>query len=349
MNRLVLTAALLSLGMGNIMADKQANQLPSVDDPVYMNGSPRPKAPNGWPAFDWETKKGILLGQYAPTEEEKSRILAAMPKAPAAQPAQPRQLLVFYQCQYPHAAIASCNFTIEQMGKTSGAFTTELTDDPAVFTAENLKRYDAVLFNNNTTWEKTLNEDQRNALLEYVRQGGGFIGIHAASDSCKNWKEGQELIGAVFAGHPWVCKQAWAFKIESPQHILNQCFGNAGFWHCEEIYAFQKSIPDRSRSRVLVSVDMSQKRNVELLDQQHRAIFDKFEPGHLFDVAWIHSYGKGRVFYSSLGHNFSTYWQPKILAHYLAGIQFAMGDIDADMTPSSQLKETQTAPAPNWQ
>ncbi len=319
--------------------------LPPVDDPVYMSGSPRPRAPKDWTKFDWEKKKNVLFGQYAPTEEEKQRIIAAMPKKVKSASDTPRKVLVFFRCQYPHAAIASCNFAIEQMAKSTGAFIANFTDNPDDINAANLSGYDALLFNNTTTWEQTLSKANRQAVLDFVGSGKGCIGIHAAADSCKNWKEGQELFGAVFTGHPWITKHAWAFKVESPDHALNKPFKNSGFWHCEEVYVFRGNQPDRNRCRVLLSVDMSQPRNTELVDEKRRA---QIKPDTLYDVAWIHNYGKGRVFYSSLGHNFSTYWQRHILEHYLAGIRFAAGDIKADMTPSAQLKNTKTALAPPW-
>lgn len=343
---IVMLVVLVSLLMETAMVSGGQNDLPPVDDPVYMKGSSRPRAPANWVKFDWTRKKEILFGQYAPTDEEKKRIMEAMPQKAAAKPDKKRRLLVFYRCQYPHAAIASCNFAIEQMAKTTGAFAADFTDDPAAMNKTNLKNYDAVLFNNTTTWEKTLSDESRKAILDYVRGGKGFIGIHAAADSCAKWKEGQELIGAVFAGHPWTAKQAWAFKVESPGHVLNKGFDNMGFWHCEEVYVFRGNAPDRKRSRVLLSVDMSKDRNINLLDKDRRA---KVKKDGQYDVAWIHSYGKGKMFYTSLGHNFSTYWQPKILQHYLAGIQFVLGDIEADMTPSAELADVEIALAPRWE
>lgn len=323
-----------------------ASRMPDETDTVYMFGSPRKKAPDNWVKFEWEKKKDVLFGLYAPTDEEKERMFAAMPTAPPVKPRKERNILVFYQCQYPHAAIATCNLAIDTLGRKTGAYKATFTDNPAEFALENLKKYDALLLNNTTQWDQTIGEAGREAVLQYVSEGGGLVAIHAGTDSCRDWPEGQELIGAVFQWHPWVCKHAWAFKIESSDHVLNKCFENKGFWHCEEVYVYKSNKPSRDKSRVLLSLDTSQPRNFDLIKEKHKP---KVNTETDYTVAWIHEYGKGRVFCSSLGHNYSTYAQPHILTHYLAGIQYAIGDLIADATPSNKLDTNKTAFAPEWQ
>ena len=319
--------------------------LPPVDDPVYMRGSPRPRSGIDWRA-SWENRKSLLLEHCAPTEEEKKRVLAALPRTPLEEPSKERRVLVYYRQTYPHRATATGKFMIEQMGEATGAYTADFTDRPEDITPKNLAGYDALVLNNNVGWDRTLDEAGRSAVLEYVRGGGGLVAIHAAKDACKQWPEGEEMLGAVFSGqHPWITRNAWAFKLESPEHILNGGFNSSGFWHAEEIYKFRGNGPNRDVSRVLVSLDMSQPRNFELLPPEAQ---EQVDPEIKYAVAWIHPFGDGRVFSSNFGHNYSTYWQPHILKHYLAGIQFATGDIEADATPSSQLKETNYAYAPSW-
>ncbi len=319
--------------------------LPPVDDPVYMRGSPRPRPDIDWRA-SWENMRLLLFDFAAPTEEEKERVLAALPNEPLADPSTERRLLVYYRQQYPHRATAIGNFAIEQMGQSTGAYTVEFTDQPEDINSENLAQYDVLVLNNNVRWDRTLTDAGRQAVLTYVRGGGGLVAIHAATDAARNWPDGEQMLGAVFYGqHPWVARHAWAFKLESPEHELNRGFKRSGFWHAEEVYKLRHGGPNRDVSRVLLSLDMSQPRNYDLLRPEEQA---RVNPEHNYPVAWIHPFGEGRVFASTLGHNYSTHWQPHILKHFLAGIQFAAGDLVADTTPSNQLDETNYARAPEW-
>lgn len=309
-------------------------------------GSPRSRAPDGWTRFDWPEKKAVLFGMYAPTEEETKLITAALPTEPiVATKVEKRKVLVFYQCTYPHASIATGNVAFEQLGQSTGAYQATLTDNPEDIRLANLNQYDAVLLNNTTNFEKTIGEQGRADLLAYVRSGKGLIGIHAAADSCKGWREGSKLINGIFSCHPWLPKGTWAFQVHSPAHPINHAIGGEGFWMRDEVYVYRDGSHSAKDSRVLVSLDMSKRHNLESSDLNRK------EMQHVVDsiprpVAWIHDFGKGRVFYSNLGHNNTTYWQPLALKHYLAGIQFALGDLPADTTVTDELAIVDTVGAP---
>lgn len=307
-------------------------------------GTPREKAPDGWTKFEWPQKKEILFGHYAPTQEELALIDQALPKEATAKPVVKRRVLLFYKCDYPHTSIATGVAAFEKMAKSTGAFALNSTDDPAQFSAENLAQYDAVLLNNSVGFENFLSAEQRSALLDFVKNGKGLIGIHAAADANKNWKEGADLIGGVFQCHPWTAKGEWVAKLESPLHPLNQAFNSQSLYLRDEIYHYQEGSFSRERSRVLLSLDMDHQRNFEGegLAEKLRDLVTK-DGDH--PIAWLHEYGKGRVFYSNLGHHNFTYWNPVVLQHFLDGIQYALGDLPADATPSAKVTDLHTVKA----
>ncbi len=318
---------------------------PVISEQVRTYGSPRSRAPNGWPSFEWKEKREVLFGFYGPTDVETRMVSEAVSTLKSRRPAKKRKLLVFYRCQYPHASIATGCLAFDQIGLQTGAYEPTLTDDPADINLENLAKYDALLLNNTTNFDVTVGAAGQKAILDYVRGGGGLIGIHAAADSSRGWQEGRRLINGVFWCHPWLPAGTWAFQLESPAHPLNLSFDNKGFWHRDEIYAYRDGSHSRDHSRVLISLDADQPHNREAKElhpkQKPLAQQETVRP-----VAWIHTFGQGRVFYSNFGHNNSTFWHPPILQHYVDGIQYALGDVEADATPSSRLTKTETAPAP---
>jgi type 1 glutamine amidotransferase/thioredoxin-like negative regulator of GroEL len=169
--------------------------------------------------------------------------------------------------------------------------------------------------------------------MDFVKGGKGIIGVHAATDNfyawpqkkIHEWPEGMEMMGGIFTGHPWTAGGTWAFKIDDPDHPLMAAFKGKGFKISDEIYRTDPPLYSRSKQRVLMSLDMSDPttRNVK-----------EFKPTDVdTGITWIKTWGKGRVFYCSLGHNDPIFWNPMILKHYLDGIQFALGDYKVDTTP----------------
>jgi len=279
---------------------------------------------------------GILVGiaaqvNAAPATKkedvvEEAKIAAAMPSSPVAKPEKARKVLVFSLCKgFKHSCIPTAIKTLEVMGRKTGAFETEFSCDMSAFTAGNLARFDALILNNTT--KLTPDEDQRKAIMDFVKDGKGIVGIHAASDNFYSWPEGAEMMGGLFDGHPWTAGGTWAVKLDEPDHPLDKSFGGKGFKVKDEIYQV-KSPYSREKLRVLLSLDMS--------DPATDRVGGKKRTDNDNPIAWIRSYGKGRVFYSSLGHNNEIYWNPAILGHYLAGIQYALGDLTVDDNPVPQ-------------
>ena len=163
-------------------------------------------------------------------------------------------------------------------------------------------------------------------LIAYVRNGGGLVGIHAATDACYQHQAYGETMGGYFNGHPWNAGNNVTIVIEDCQHaLMKPVFGDAkDFSLKEEIYQFREEPYSRDRLRVLLHVDLARSDQVKKLKRTDND----------YAVAWVQRVGKGRVFYSSIGHNPHIYWNPLMLKHYLAGIQFATGDLPADTAPS---------------
>jgi len=258
-------------------------------------------------------------------DADMARIEAALPDRPTVQPRQERKLLIFSACQgFRHGSIPWGIAAVQSMGEKTGAWQSVVSDDIAMFRPENLAQFDAIVFNNSTG---TLFEDPalKISLVEFVKSGKGIIGIHAATDCFYDWPEFGAMMGGYFDGHPW--NEEVTIKIDDPKHPVNAAFEGEPLVVADEIYQF-KDPYSRDALRVLLSLDTIRtnmaKRGIKRDDAD-------------FAVSWVRSYGAGRVFYCSLGHRNEIFWNPKVLRHYLDGIQFALGDLEADTTPSAQL------------
>lgn len=253
--------------------------------------------------------------------ENISKVKEALPEKAPAKPAENRKILMITRCEgFVHKSIPIGAETIKLMGEKTGAYSVDQTVELDVFTKENLKQYDAVLFLNTTRLDPS--ESQREALLDFVRSGKGIIGIHAASDNFYTWEEGAKIIGGLFCGHPWNARCTVQVKLDEPDHPINECFDGKSFKVTDEIYQF-KDPYSRENQRVLTSLDLSDPDTKAVKGGNPKKI--QRTDGD-FGITWIRPEGKGRVFYCSLGHNHHIYWDTRILEHYLAGIQYALGD-----------------------
>ncbi|MBT8397732.1 MAG: ThuA domain-containing protein [Gemmatimonadetes bacterium] len=260
------------------------------------------------------SEPGIPPTQQAAMEE-------ALPDAPVVPARQGRSLLIFNLSKgFAHESIPWVDFAIARMGVRTGAFEAVISSDTAVFQPDRLGEFDAVLFNNNTG-EPFSDPALRASLLAFVRDGGGMVGLHAATDGFHEWPEFGEMMGGYFVNHPW--NESVTLLIEEAGHSITAPFDDSRYVVADEIYQFGDPY-SRERQRVLISLDTA---GLDLeRDGVQRADLD-------FAVSWIREEGSGRVFYSSLGHRFEVFTDPTILRHWLAGIQYALGDLDADATP----------------
>lgn len=189
--------------------------------------------------------------------------------------------------------------------------------------AETLKNFDAVLF---FTTGNPLNKDELKDLLDWVKNGGAFAGTHCASDTLYNTDYG-DLVGAYFQSHPWNRKVK--LKIEDPKHAAAQGFLKDAELK-DEIYMFREAPYDRDKLHIILSIDN------ESLDKDlakgKRADQD-------YAVAWCKDYGKGRSFYTSLGHFKDVWKDPRFQEHLLGGVKWSLKLAEGDSKPSGKLKK----------
>ncbi|AQQ71566.1 Cytochrome c551/c552 [Limihaloglobus sulfuriphilus] len=261
----------------------------------------------------------LITSVLAVSPEELNKIRQASPAQAPAKPAQPRKILVFNLCQgFKHSSIPYVDAAVKIMGEKTGAYKSVISSDMAVF--DDLSPYDAVLFNN-TTHLKFENEARRENLMEFVKSGKGIIGIHAATDNFYNWPEAAEMMGGTFVSHPWGGGGTWAVKIDEPDHVINKSFNGKGFKIKDEIYLV-KQLNLRQNAKILLSLDFSDEATRNADPSQNDV-----------PISWVRKFEDGRVFYCSLGHVHQVLWNKAVLEHYLAGIQYALGDLEADDTP----------------
>lgn len=286
-----------------------------------------------------------------PTPEEIAKITAAIPSAPRVQPAKPRKVLVnSISYGYYHTAIPYGQKAFEIMGEKTGAFEATVTDDISMFEPEKLKQFDAVIFNStnreiflpedykNLTseqYKKAAERDQRlkKSLADFISSGKGLAVIHAGSNCFLEWPEFGNILGARFDNHPWESGSTVVLKVEEPEHPVAQAFKQQPIFKItDEVYQHKEPY-SREHLRILLSIDVN-KTYVRLdhVSWVHRKDND-------FAISWVKNYGKGRVFYCALGHEHEIFWNPVVLQHYLDGIQFALGDLKADTTPSAKLQK----------
>jgi type 1 glutamine amidotransferase len=205
----------------------------------------------------------------------------------------PERILYFtHSAGYRHDVIPLSKAILTQLGRSSGAFEVIATEDTSEFSTENLERYAAVMFY--TTGELPMSGAEKSALLDFVRSGRGFIGVHSATDTFYTWPDYLDLVGGYFNGHPW--HQAVTIEVIDHDHPLVAFLGNSLQFE-DEIY--QISDFDYRGSHVLLRLDQSS------VDLGKPGVHQRF---YGWPLAWIRSYGQGRVFYTALGHEASA-WQ----------------------------------------
>jgi uncharacterized protein len=216
----------------------------------------------------------------------------------AAQPAgQPKRILyVTLSAAYKHAAIPASVRALTDIAQQSGKLELVQTEDVSLLSAAGLKDFDAVMFF--TTGELPISDTQKRDLLDFVRSGKGFGGVHSATDTFYKWPEYGELIGAYFQNHPWT--EEVTIRVKDPDSPLVAHLAPS-FRIKDEIYQVRNFAADRVH--VLLELDTSS------VNMSAPGI----NPGASeFPLAWTRNYGAGRVFYNALGHFDSTWTDPGI-------------------------------------
>jgi type 1 glutamine amidotransferase len=283
------------------------------------------------------------------SETAINKIAAALPESAPAKPAKARKLLVFTLATgFVHSSIPVGAKAFEMMGQKTGAYDTVISSDPAVFEEDNLKQFDAILLISTTgegfglrpgelaklpAEKQAYYERLRKNLLDFVGHGKGLMGIHAAGDSAYEWREYGKLMGGYFHSHPFY---KITMKLDDSRSPINAAFKGQEFYIEDEIYVFREE-PYSRRYKDLEEPYSRDRLHILLsIDTAKSGIKSGPRKDNDYAVSWIHKVGSGRVFYCSLGHRDETYFNPTILQHYLAGLQYVFGDLQADATPSNK-------------
>ncbi len=293
-----------------------------------------------WPAMSarvndmLKTPAGQIRGGDRLEPAMRAQIDAAIPRRAVARPARPRKLLVTdIQMYSGHSTIPHGNYMLELMAKHTGAFEATFSNDQELLKYPKIKEFDAVFFNNVCGMVHN-DPDVRDGLLRFVREGGGLGGNHAVTYANLNWPEFAEMMGG-WAGQHRVEEQV--IKIDDPGSPLMKPFGSQPFTHTDEFYIFPPSSPySREKQRVLMSID------VEKSDREFDGRFSELStrPDQDYAVAWVKAYGKGRTYFTPLGHTTIMYTDERWTAHLLAAVQYLLGDVTTDETPSAKARKT---------
>jgi glucose/arabinose dehydrogenase/type 1 glutamine amidotransferase/cytochrome c551/c552 len=216
----------------------------------------------------------------------------------------PKVLVFSLTKGFHHESIPDGIAAIQKLGQENG-FDVDTTTNPEMFNDSTLKNYSAVIFLNTTG--NVLDYRQEAAFERYIQAGGGFVGVHSATDTEYDWGWYGRLVGGYFNGHPE--PQQAKFIIKDKDHPSTKFFTDTIWQRTDELYNFKKLNPD---VHVLITIDESS--------------YKGGTNGAFHPMAWYHDYDGGRAFYTEMGHTKESYTEPNYLKHLLGGIQYAIGD-----------------------
>lgn len=216
------------------------------------------------------------------------------------------RILVFSKTAgFRHESIKDGIAAIQQLGKEKG-FQVDTTENALYFTEDSLAKYSAIVFLNTTG--DVLDHRQQKDFERYIQAGGGFVGIHAATDTEYDWPWFGKLVGAYFNGHPNNpnVRQA-TLDVVDREHIATNMLPER--WELEdEWYNFRAINPD---IHTLINID--------------ETTYEGGTNGEDHPIAWVHEFDGGRAFYTGIGHEPKNYLDPLFLDHIYGGIQYAIG------------------------
>ena len=221
------------------------------------------------------------------------------------------RILVFSKTAgYHHESIADGNTAIQKLGSQNN-FDVDTTTNAAMFNDDSLKKYAAVVFLSTTG--NVLDHYQEAAFERYIQAGGGYMGIHAATDTEYDWGWYGRLAGAYFLDHPGI-NDTFPNVQEGVLNVVDT--NNGATKHLpqqwkkkDEFYSFKKMNKDVN---VLMTID--------------EKTYNGGKNGDYHPMAWYHDYDGGRAFYTELGHTKESFSEEPYLQHILGGIQYAIGD-----------------------
>jgi cytochrome c len=226
---------------------------------------------------------------------------------------QPRVLVFSKTASFRHSSIEVGKIALQKLGTEKG-FAVDTTEDAAAFNENNLKRYRCVVWLSTTG--DVLNPIQQNAFERYIQAGGGYFGIHAASDTEYDWPWYGQLMGGWFDNHPSQPSnvQEGTFHLVDPKHPLTS-FLPEPWVRKDEFYAYKKVEP---HVKTLITID------------EKTYVGGTMGADH--PMAWYHEFDGGRAFYTNMGHTEETFFEPLVLQHFWAGLEWTMAGKPLDYT-----------------
>ncbi len=219
--------------------------------------------------------------------------------------AKPKVLIFSKTAGFHHNSIAVGIPAIIKLSQENN-FDVDTTTNSAKFTVANLKQYAAVIFLSTTG--DVLNDEQQKAFQQYIHAGGGFVGVHSATDTEYDWPWYGDLVGAYFKNHPSQ-QQTATLNVVDHNFIATKHLP-AEWKRKDEWYNFKYIAKGL---HVLITIDEKS--------------YTGGENGSNHPMAWYHEYDGGRAFYTELGHTDESYSEPLYLQHLLGGIKYAMGKV----------------------
>ena len=263
----------------------------------------------------------LTLAAAFTAAQNQANVDPSLPPPPREKKIHLKHILVIGQTKgFEHDSVPDGMAAVYNMGHDTGLWEATLRTDTELITkktldrnAKNLDYFDAIVFVS-TTGELDLDDAQKKDMMSFIKdEGKGFVGVHAALDTNYKWPEYGEMIGGWFDQHPWSTFNAPIIN-EDPSFPAVHHFP-AAFIKYDEIY--QPKEWSRDKVHVLLSLDPA-KLNYENNPRVHRTDRD-------FAVAWDKMYGKGRVFYSTLGHTQESWSDPDIRKMYFEAIRWVLG------------------------
>jgi type 1 glutamine amidotransferase len=235
----------------------------------------------------------------------------------------PRLILVTQSADFVHDVVKRDNGpsrverTFDELARRTGLFTVDWTDDVTTLSPQRIRAARVIVFY--TTGNLPLTDDQFDAFEQWLRGGGAFFGVHCATDTLAGHPRYPQIIGAKFDGHPWNADATVTIKVHDADWEACKPYApDATF--TEEVYQFKDFDP--VQVRVLMSLDMSR---TELKVPRH------------VPIAWCKSYGRGKVFYTELGHRDDVWASERYQAHLIGAIRWLLGEDQRDATPNPEL------------
>jgi type 1 glutamine amidotransferase len=226
------------------------------------------------------------------------------------------------------APLAPSEISVTEIGATSGLYDVECTQDASILTPDKLKELDAVMFY--TTGGLPISKENFVAFEEWLKAGHAMIGAHSATDTFGDFQPYWSLINGTFDGHPWGSGENCTMTVHETSHVVAKPWP-AEFQIKDEIYQYRHYDP--KAVRVIYSLNMAKCKTRM--------------PYHV-PVCWVREVGKGRLFYTNLGHNEGTWQNPQFKEHLLTGIRWALKLEEGPGTPTPEVSYAEQAKAFAW-